>query len=292
MIVVLKGFGGTVAWYPRDADGNPRRPDSGPTVEVLSSTGSALVAAGTAATLDTVNTTLSAGAAAGITTLSVASATGIVRGTRYVLSDPYEEVEVSRVSGTTVYLTGPTWYGHGSGAAFQGHRVSYALTGAQAATEDDSCRALFSWALSSVSQARGQVDFAVARSLPTCPVSPVDLLRADPDLRRKLASTVDVNLLIQSAFDEVLEDLSAGGLWSYDYIGSERLKRAVVYKTLHLCSEHYGRAYQDERDRLWDRYRQTLATFRSVASVDDDRDGAVGATETNRAVRTFTIVRA
>ncbi len=291
MIAVLKGLGGSVYWYPRDADGNPRRADAGPTVEVVSSSGGTLVAALTAATLDSVNTTITNGVELGVQLLTVASATAIARGTRYVLADPYEEVEVSRVSGTTVYLTGPLWYEHPNGAAFQGHKISHSLTSSQAATEDDHCVARFSWALSTVSQVRGQVDFAITRNKPICPVSPVDIHKADPELQQKLSLGVDINALIAIAFDEVMEDLSAGGLWSYDYIGSEKLKRSVVYKTLHLCSEFYGPHFKDERDRLWNRYRETLATFRSIAASDENRDGSVTTTERNRGLRTFTIVR-
>lgn len=291
MIRVLLNRGGTVWWYPRDADGNPRRADAGPTVEVLGEDGDTIVAAGTAATLDTVNTTLSQGAPVGDSTVAVASATGITRGLRYVLASPWEEVEVSRVSGTTIYLSSPLWYSHASAVQFAGHRISYALTAAQAADEDDHCVAHWTWALSTVTQPRGQVEFAIARQNPTCPIGPVDLHRADPDLRLKLSSEVDINALLVIAFDEVMEDLSASGLWSYDYVGSERLKRAVTYKALHLCSEHYGRSHRDERDRLWNRYRQTLATFRSISAFDENRDGIIGRQEENRGVRTMRIVR-
>ncbi len=291
MIVVLKDRGGPVRWYPRDADGNPRRPDAGPTVQALDENGGEIVPAGTAATLDAVDTTLASGVASGAMSLQLTSGTGVEVGVRYVVASPYEEVEVSRVSGNTAYLVGPTWYAHPSAAPFQGHRVTCTLSAAQAAREVDHARVLFSWALSAAAQARGQVDFAIARNLPTCPIGPVDLLRADPDLRRKLSAQVDVNALIRTAFDEVMEDLSAGGVWSYDYVGSERLRRATVYKALHLAAEHFGPRFQGERDRLWDRYRQSLAAFRSITASDVDRDGAVSASEQNIAARRHVLVR-
>lgn len=289
MLFVLRNFGGTLEWYARD-DSTPRRPDATVTVQVLDTFGGALVAAGTAATLDLVNTPLSSGAAVGATTLQVTAATNIVAGRRYVIGDTWEEVKVKRVSGTTVYLTSPTWAAHASGAAFAGHRISYTLSASQAGTvSKDYCRALFSWLIGTVAQPPGQVEFALTRYYPRCPITAVDLFTYDENLADKLPLNTDIADIINEAWDNFKDDVSAKGAWIYDYVGSERARSPVIYGTLALCADRFGRE-PEVRDRFHRAYIDALATFGQVAPIDTDRDGAVepheeGAMDAYRMVR-------
>lgn len=87
------------------------RPSATPTVEIKDSGGTVLTAAATTyVTLDSVDTTISGSAAVGAESVTVAAATGITAGKRYLLTNKIgqtEWVEVESVASTTVTLTAP-----------------------------------------------------------------------------------------------------------------------------------------------------------------------------------------
>jgi hypothetical protein len=81
--------------------------------------------------IDAVDTTLSAAAAAGDTEVSVASAASIARGQRYLISagagGDRELAEVAAISGTTISLRRPLQNAYASGADFEGTRISISV---------------------------------------------------------------------------------------------------------------------------------------------------------------------
>lgn len=282
MILIARDIGGTLEWYA------PSRPDAGPTVQVVNQAGGTEVAAGTAATLDSVNTTLAAGAAAGDTTLTLTSGASLTAGYRYLISlagGPSEFVEVERVSGTTVYLRNPLAYAHANASAFQGTRISYALTSSVADLEEENWRAIFSWAVSTASQAPGVVEFTVTRHPIYNPASIPDVYAvATSALRARIALDASIGDALTRAWDEVLDSLQAQGVRAGTIVGSAKLKRAVVYRTLGLLAETYGRDYRDERAELEARYTALLGVFKGVAALDDDEDDSIEPQE-KRSVR-------
>lgn len=110
-----------------------------PTVQVFSADvdddGTVEAATTGAASVDSVNTTLSAAASRLASTVTVASATGITAGRRYLLGD--EWVEVRSISSTTLTLRRPLQGDHASGAAFVGCRISIAVDSAWMADENN-----------------------------------------------------------------------------------------------------------------------------------------------------------
>src|SRR5687768_11453450 len=145
MILVPRDVGGTVYWYA------PQRPDANPTVQVLNASGGVEAAAATAATRDSVDTTISQGAVQGAEQVEVASAANLTRGDYYWLggqNQPSEFVRVRSWIGTTVRLASPLVYDHPASSDFEGTKVSYAITSAVADKEEENWRAIFSWALS------------------------------------------------------------------------------------------------------------------------------------------------
>ena len=261
----------TVEWYA------PVRADASPTVQVLDSYGSELVAAATAATLDSVATTLVSGAPEGSDTLIVASATGITAGRQYLIAAK-EPVVVRAISGTTIYLMSPLWYSHAASAAFEGTRISYDLTSTHTATPNDACVAIFSYLVSTVAQPPGRVGFAISRGNPTSGLTAVDVAAVDPTIRKKLAG-VDINALIVRGEDEIRDRISARGVPVYDLWGGDDHKRAVLYQTLYLAAEQYGDSFRDERAEWWERTKTCLDVLASTASTDADRDGKVSTQE-------------
>jgi hypothetical protein len=85
------------------------RPSATPSVGTADRGGSALTAAATTyVAIDPVNTTLSAGASAGASTLTLTSVTGIRKGATYRIqntTDPYEDVRVIGINSSTKVVT-------------------------------------------------------------------------------------------------------------------------------------------------------------------------------------------
>lgn len=273
MIVIARDIGGTVEWYA------PLRPDAAPTVEVLNASGGSEVTAGTAATLDSVNTTLAAGASATDTSLTLTSGANLSAGRRYLISaagGQSEVIELDRFSGTTAYLKNPLTYPHANGAAFQGTRISYTIAAAVAGTEEDYWRARFSWAVSGTAQAAGVVEFTITRHPIYNPAQIPDLYQvASSALQARIATDQSLGDALTRAWDEVLDTLHAQSVRIGTIVGSDKLKRAVVYRTLGLLAEPYGRDYRDERDELQKRYLACLAVFKGAAALDDNEDNAI-----------------
>ena len=279
MILIARDIGGTVEWYA------PLRPDDGapnpaPTVHVVNQAGGTEVAAGTAVTsVDAVDTTLAAGASAGDTSLTLTSGASLTAGRRYLVSGsggPSEFVEVERFSGTTVYLRNPLAYPHANASDFEGTLIRYTLTASVADTEEENWRALFSWAVSTTSQAPGVVEFTVTRHPIYNPATVPDLYAvASSALRSRIATDTSLGDVLARAWDEVLEHLHAEGVHVSTIIGADKLKRSVVYKALGLLAETYGQNYRDERKELAERLTSCLSVFKAVAALDDDEDDNV-----------------
>jgi hypothetical protein len=272
-----KDIGGTIEW---DA---LQRPSQDPTIEVRAGNGSAVVAAATAANRSSVSTTLSSAAAAEAETVSVADGTGITQGERYRVAGagaPDEQVECKSISGTTVTLRRPLIYGHANAATFEGVRLSYALTAAQAATEYDDCWAIFSWETAAGDQPPGRVDLTISRGYVTNPLTPDRLRVADPHLTRRVSAYADLDEICRLAFHEVLERLRAGGMPVQDLVAAcHRIEPAVRYLALYMIAEQYGADYAEERERRWNRFENVFQVFGSTAPVDEDRDNAISTHE-------------
>ncbi len=273
MILVARDIGGTIEWYA------PSRPAAGPTVQVVNQAGGTEVAAGTAATLDAVDTTIAVGVSAGDVTLTVTLGTNITAGRRYLISktgEPSESVLCERVSGTTVYLANPLAYAHASTADFEGTRISYTIAAAIADTEEENWRAVFSWSIAAVAQAPGVVEFTVTRHPIYNPAGVPDLYAVSTAaLRARIAMDTCLGDTLTRAWDEVLDTLQAQGVRVGTIVGTDKLKRSVVYRALGLLAEQYGRDYRDERTELAERYSACLAMFKGSAALDDNEDDSI-----------------
>lgn len=91
------------------------------------------------ANIDSVSTTLSAAASRDDDSVSVASATGITVGRRYLITSlgKKQQVTVRAISSTTIYLVEPLRDDVASGATFVGLLVTHALSAAQTAETGD-----------------------------------------------------------------------------------------------------------------------------------------------------------
>jgi len=257
-----------------------QRPSTTPQIQILDSSGTELVVSGTIADLDPVNTTITTATAAGIQVFTLVTSSNLSPNRRYLVAagtEQSEVVELDRYVGNSAYLKTPTWYSHISASTFQGIRMSYCLSASLTDVLYDHCVAVFSWSLDSVDQAPKRVDFSISKGNPASCVTPVDLLRIEPDLRKKVASGTDIKAIITQAYEELCDSLTAGGIPVYDLLGSAGLKRAHTYLTLYLLSETYGMEFVEEQQLYWQRYRQAVDTLKAIEPVDRDRDSTVNA---------------
>lgn len=277
MRFIPKDVGGEIDWYA------PSRPAAGPTVQVLDDQGAVLVAAGTAAALDSVDTTLAQGAARGAVVLELVSGASVAAGRRYALSQSgsiTESVLVESVSGVWARLRDPLAHDHPASSAFQGTRISYAVTAGQAATTGDHRLAIFSWSIGATAQAPQPVEFAVSLRAFANPLDPAVLRRYDPDLLAKVPGHIDLVDLCDLAFHEVADRVTARGVPLYDYRGgSAKLERACAYAALLIAAETYGEAYSGQREYLAGRRDELVQVFAASAAADVDRDGVIDAGE-------------
>ena len=159
---IIKDIGGTLTFDPPQ----PGRPSSA-TVTLLDSSGSEL-AGSQAATVDSVNTTLSSNAAAGATSVVVASVGSIVVGRRYVLSNLVGQHEWVRVraidtGATTLTLATELAYAHPSTSTFVGNQLSVAITAGQSDELEENDQASWVYAIAGVTY-RTNTFFDVVRS--------------------------------------------------------------------------------------------------------------------------------
>lgn len=112
-----------------------------PTVQVFSTStdddGTAESATTGSASVDSVNTTISAAAAIGDNTLTLTSGTGVAKNRRYLLTDAdgnQEWIECIGINGTAARLRQPLINAYASGATFVGCRISISVDSTWVAT--------------------------------------------------------------------------------------------------------------------------------------------------------------
>lgn len=268
--------GGTIV-----TDELAERPDASPTFAVLSEGGGSL-ATGTG-TVDSVNTTLSAGAAAGAQTITVASATGVTVGRRYLLTGQEiaggEWVTVRAISGTTLALARPLALSHASGASVSSTRVSCAVTAAACATVRRGCRVEITYTVSSATRPVVSVEFDVTRYRLESGLTLEHVRDLDPQLLKRAAPGTWWPSVIATAWERIVSRIAQqhdpGGL-----VGAIDLTQPHAVMVRLLIAEQgasdESRAHAAE---LRSRFDAELSLLLSARAFDDDQDGAVESNE-------------
>lgn len=268
MIFVPKAQAYTLALYL------PARADATPTATVYSPGGGSLQTP--TVTLDTVNTTLSGAASAGATSVTVASATGIVAGRRYLLAGGEdaggEEVTVKSVSGTTINLVRALRLAGASGASFVGHRATLAVT--SIAVADRGYRAEVAWAVSSVTQPPFVAAFDVVRYWPRSGLTAEGIRDLDPLFSKRLPAGTWIPAIIDRAWDQLLARIASkvdpGAL-----VGALDLTVPHSYLVRALLLETAGPDAIPDCERMHARYTAELDTALAATAIDNDQDGVV-----------------
>ncbi len=186
-----------------------RVPDASPSFRVLWSGGSVAQGA-TVATVDPVNTALSAAAAAGAQTLAVDSTTGIEVGRRYLLGAPEaqggEWVTVKSVdSATALTLARRLRRAALDNTTLRGTRVTCAIAAATGASvAEPGLRLELTYAVALVAQPKVFVPFHVTRYVPVSWLNAEDLRDADPLFDKFCDGAMWLPGIVRQAFDRML----------------------------------------------------------------------------------------
>lgn len=282
MLVLPRDIGGTIRVRA------PRRPDAAPTVEILTKSGGAKVAAGTAATLSTASTTLNGAHADKVSVLTLVSTTGMAAGDEIVLGTSYRPTDfvlVSSVdSATQVTLVHPTMRAYATGVAVVGTYISYTIAAASLDVSERDWQARFTWAFGAVTQPTLIVRFDVSRYAaaygpPTLTGSPYptinDIRLHDPLIRDKLATTFDYEQAIQRAVSEVVRDLNAGQDASALVHDDDFRELAALKFLADFAGPTMGPDKSEQRDAWVARYKDRFAAIASQIASDADADNAI-----------------
>jgi len=106
------------------------------------------------ATADSVSTTVAAAASRGARSFTVASASGIAAGVRYLLEEGGDiaAVTVDKISGTTIYIEGRLPFDLTDSSTFKGYRLTYSLTTTHTDDKADNYRADWQYTADGVTQ--------------------------------------------------------------------------------------------------------------------------------------------
>jgi hypothetical protein len=271
-----KDVGGTIVTDELD-----ERPDSSPTFVVRSESGGSL-ASGTGS-VDSVSTTLSAGASSGVLTISVTSATGITAGRRYLLTGAEsaggEWVTVRAISGTTLALARPLALSHSSGASVVSTRISCAVSAAACADVRRGCRVEITYTVSAATRPIVSVEFDITRYRLTTGLTLEHVRDLDPQLLKRAAPGTWWPSLIATAWERIVSRIgqqhAPGGL-----VGAIDLTQPHAIAVRLLVAEQgtseESRAHATELRTRFDAELQLLLSSRAF---DDDQDGGVDPNE-------------
>lgn len=253
----------------------PRRPSAAGTYTVADRQGGVLQAS-TAASLDSVNTTLSAGADAGALSVVVTSATGITVGRRYLLAGAEdaggEVVTVRAISGTTVTLARRLMQTRASGVSFASARVAFALPAI--ASPGRAYRVEYSYP-GADDRPDVAVPFDVTRWTPVTSLTLEDVRDIDPLVVKRLPSGLWMPALSQEAWEMLCRHIAAR-IDPGAVVGTVDLTVAHGYLVRALLAESAGdgpevTAY---RERMQVRYVEERDGVLSTLAVDKGQTGA------------------
>jgi hypothetical protein len=258
----------------------PHRPSGAGTAIVYTAEGGALETI--TPTLDSVETTISADVVPGKTALTIASATGLVRGRRYLLDGPEdsggEQVTVTGIASTTLALARALRRPHASGVSFVSTRLSLPITTTSTASVRRNLRV--EW-LDPDTHEMVAIPFDVARWSPLTHLTAEGLRASDPLLTKRIPPEMWLPDLMADAWDKITDALGAKGRVPGNFAGTIDLSRAHSYLCRAFIAEGFTRDAEGIAfiEDMRARYRQELDE--TLASLAYDEGGA-GAASTGR----------
>lgn len=260
------------------------------------------------ATIDTANTTLSAGASAGASTVTVTATTGITVGRRYLLTAAAGHREWARVvsvntSTKVVTLAESLHYAYASADTFVGTRLSVAVSAVQATPRAEGYEARWSYTIASVAY-YGISLFNIVRYpwperiLQTWEFKEHAGSLSGPELELASRAGLAFSDEIDTATDQVREDIRAKGYEPGRFKSALVFRRAVCARVLLTWAEqgiNIPRVYQDTPDdwrtQAAARYETTLsAALTHARNYDSDDSGTLTSDERDARLGSMRII--
>lgn len=295
-------IGGTLTLDPTEATGRP----SAATLVITKPGSSSVHIASTAATIDTINTTLSTSAAAGAQTITLTATTGFAVGRVILLTNAAGQHEwclvTKLVTSTKVAtLAEPLEYTYASADTVVSNRLTYAVSAANAATEGEAYKVRWTYTIASVVYYR-QTFFDVVRT-----PWPTVILR--PDRFKRLAGKLARDILQRPGLDgrdfeeeiaeatiELRKQIIARGKKPSLFLSFDQFEEPIAYGVIKRRASTDGLSNKgfdrDEFDHWNEEYAKSLDLALAVSrTYDTSDDGHVDGDEADTAHSYIQMVR-
>lgn len=230
-----------------------------------------LVAAGTAASIDAVSTTLASKAgrnASDHRLLSLASTAGMVVGTSYILESAEGKAEIVKIvaipNGTSALTASEIRGDYPSASTLRGVEVSATFPSSAADDEDslqrDGLPWIIVWTFSGSPPLRESIHLERGEEAQLATLE--DLVELDPYLSNVGGDRIEPALALARAHRDFRVDLQLAGASESDFLSGPLGRDAVVYRAAELALQHsedesavrraeaYGKRYQELRAAL------------------------------------------
>lgn len=246
-----------------------------------------LVAAGTAASVDSVNTTTTARAGRGAAdrrALTVASTTDVVAGRSYLLEASDGRAELVRVvavpSGTAILAAAEIVGDYATGTALRGVEVE-ARFPANAADDDDNLDGMpwiIAWSFSDLPPVRESIH--LERGEEAQLVTLADLVELDPMIARVGGDRIEATAALARAHKDLRTDLALAGADEANLLTGPIGRDAALYLAAYHAIKHSDEASALRRaEQYLGRYQELRASLvlgaKKPEVVSLDRDSAV-----------------
>ncbi len=225
-----------------------------------------VVAAGTAATVDAVSTTLTAKAGRGAAdrrALTLTSTAGITSGHTYLVTSPSGAAELVRVedvvSGTVLRAASEIRGDYATASTFRGIEISATFPADPAADDDnlDSDAFLLVWTIAGFPPLRESI--FIERGEEAQLATLADLALLDPHIPLAGGDRVSPAAALGQAHEDLRIDLQLAGVSESDLLAGPIGKSAVTYRAAFLVFQHGDDPVSERKARSYEaRYQQLL----------------------------------
>lgn len=256
-----------------------------------------VVAAGTAATVDAVSTTLSAKAGRAATdrrAVTVVSTTGVAAGHQYILTSPAGAVELVRVaaggvvSGTVLRAAQEIRGDFPTGSTLRGVEVTATFPAPPAADDDnlDNDPWLVVWTFPDLPPIRESIYLERGEEAQLATLD--DLRELDPYLALAGGDRIDPAAALARAHRDLRVDLQLAGVSDSDLLAGPLGRDAVTYRAAELCCSHGDDAVSERKAQSYgDRYQELRAAL--VVGAKKPQVAALTTDETAKRVTPATL---
>lgn len=225
-----------------------------------------VVPAGTAATVDTTSTTLSARAGRGAAdrrALTLTSTAGVTSGHTYLVTSPSGAAELARVedvvSGTVLRTASELRGDYAAGSTFKGIEISATFPADPAADDDNlDCEAfLLVWTLAGFPPLRESIFIERGEEAQLATLD--DLSKLDPHIPLAGGDRVNPAAALGQAHEDLRIDLQLAGVSESDLLAGPIGKSAVTYRAAFLLFQHGDDPVSERKSKSYEaRYQQLL----------------------------------